>query len=88
MPASLLSVNTGTTRPIDVGGRTQWTGIFKHPLSGSITRVGRQQPAVSTAEANRVMHVARDDRPAIERLLAASGHSHAWRDALSRRLAP
>lgn len=93
-PCSKLAAKHGFPKLASWAQETGMTGFyFRCVESGgvaagdSIALIERPAPAVSVAEANRVMHCDRHDIAGIERLLTVVELSSSWRRTLEKRLA-
>lgn len=93
VPCFKLGIRNDEPQMVAEATRTGYTGFYFRVLkegdvsAGDRLTLARRHPAgISIAEANRIMHVDKDDMDGIRALLAVEELADAWRETLSSRL--
>ncbi|QAY66007.1 MOSC domain-containing protein [Paenibacillus protaetiae] len=93
VPCFKLGIRNGNPLMPAEASNTGYTGFYFRVLKEGTVRAGdslqlvhRPESAVTIAEANRIMHVDKNDRDGIRRLLGMEELAAAWREQLAARL--
>ncbi|MFD1954732.1 MOSC domain-containing protein [Paenibacillus thailandensis] len=93
VPCFKLGIRNEEPRIVAESQQTGYTGFYFRVLQEGEVQAGdrlalveRHPAGISIAEANRIMHVDKNDRAGIEALLAVGELAAAWRDTLEARL--